>query len=109
MCTIKKHLFKKQNILINYIDSVIVFILFALSGSVYAQADVATFSGDTLHIPVVIVDDLFVEVDLVLHNISPIEFILSAASFLSEVSEQGASIFDGTSLVIPVLCTVNVE
>ena len=109
MCTIKKHLFKKQNILINYIDSVIVFILFALSGSVCAQAEVATFSGDTLHIPVVIVDDLFVEVDLVLHNTSPIEFILSAASFLSEASEQGASIFDGTSLIIPVLCTVDVE
>ncbi|MDD9890308.1 MAG: DUF3179 domain-containing protein [Gammaproteobacteria bacterium] len=67
-----------------------------------ATAQPASVSGNTIHLPVVVVADQAFQIELTLvANSNPVQVLVTGAEELSEPDTSGASVFDGESLSIP--------
>lgn len=67
-----------------------------------AAAQQASLNGNTLSIPVVLVDGLAFRVELILvEDSNPLELVVSSGTPLTEFVSEGATTFDGSRLSIP--------
>ena len=75
-------------------------VLLLLSYSVVAQQ--TSINGNVISIPVVLLGEQAFQVELTLvADTNPIELMVTAGNLLAEFNTEGASTFDGTTLVVP--------
>lgn len=90
-----------QNIALSCLGQIVLFIL-VLPTPAYSQTQDARVTGNIVSIPVLTLGDQFFNIDLALvDGTDPAEIELLNAVEIFDVSTEGASTFDGTTLSIP--------